>query len=135
MPPSGAPRAMRSASPSLDETKVDYGGKEMMVKAEKNGKKLLLPIDVVTMDEFLDPIDKADVSTVVVDADKIPADREGADIGPKTVALYSDAVKEAKTVVWNGPMGIFENPVLAAKHQGSCPGSGRCGRYDHHRRR
>ena len=97
----------------LDETKVDYC-KEMMEKAEKNGKKLLLPIDVVTIDEFPDPIDKADVSTVVVDADKIPADREGADIGPKTVALYSDAVKEAKTVVWNGPMGIFENPVLAA---------------------
>ncbi|MEE3480952.1 MAG: phosphoglycerate kinase [Lachnospiraceae bacterium] len=97
----------------LDETKVDYC-KEMMEKAEKNGKKLLLPIDVVTIGEFPDPIDKADVPTVVVDADKIPADREGADIGPKTVALYSDAVKNAKTVVWNGPMGIFENPVLAA---------------------
>ena len=97
----------------LDETKVDYC-KEMMEKAEKNGKKLLLPIDTVCIDEFPNPIDKADIATVVVDADQIPADKEGADIGPKTVALYEEAVKSAKTVVWNGPMGVFENPVLAA---------------------
>ena len=97
----------------LDETKVDYC-KEMMEKAEKAGKKLLLPIDTVCIDEFPNPIDKADIATVVVDADQIPADKEGADIGPKTVALYEEAVKSAKTVVWNGPMGVFENPVLAA---------------------
>lgn len=97
----------------LDETKVDYC-KEMMEKAEKSGKKLLLPIDTVTINAFPDPIDDASIATEVADADKIPADKEGADIGPKTIELYSDAVKSAKTVVWNGPMGIFENPVLAA---------------------
>ena len=86
----------------------------MMEKAEKNGKKLLLPVDTICIDEFPDPIDKADIATCSVDADKIPADKEGADIGPKTVALYEEAVKSAKTVVWNGPMGVFENPVLAA---------------------
>ena len=95
----------------LDETKIDYC-KEMMDKAEKLGKQLLLPIDTVTIADFPSPID-APIDTVTVDADKIPADREGADIGPKTIALYSDAVKNAKTVVWNGPMGIFENPILA----------------------
>ena len=97
----------------LDETKVDYC-KEMMEKAEKSGKKLLLPIDTVTISAFPDPIDNPSIETEVHDADKIPADKEGADIGPKTIELYSDAVKSAKTVVWNGPMGIFENPVLAA---------------------
>ncbi len=97
----------------LDETKVDYC-KEMMEKAEKSGKKLLLPIDTVTISAFPDPIDNPSIETEVPDADKIPADKEGADIGPKTIELYSDAVKSAKTVVWNGPMGIFENPVLAA---------------------
>ncbi len=86
----------------------------MMEKAEKSGKKLLLPIDTVTINAFPDPIDDASIATEVADADKIPADKEGADIGPKTIELYSDAVKSAKTVVWNGPMGIFENPVLAA---------------------
>ncbi len=96
----------------LDESKVDYC-KEMMDKAESLGKKILLPIDVVTIGEFPSPID-APIDTVVADAEAIPADREGADIGPKTIALYSDAVKAAKTVVWNGPMGIFENPILAA---------------------
>ena len=97
----------------LDETKIDYC-KEMIEKAEKNGKKLLLPIDTVLIDAFPDPIDKADIATQVVKADAIPADKEGADIGPETAALYADAVKNAKTVVWNGPMGVFENPVLAA---------------------
>ena len=97
----------------LDETKIDYC-KEMMEKAEKSGKKLLLPIDTVTISAFPDPIDNPSIETEVHDADKIPADKEGADIGPKTIELYSDAVKSAKTVVWNGPMGIFENPVLAA---------------------
>ena len=96
----------------LDETKIDYC-KEMMEKAEKSGKKLLLPIDTVCIDDFPNPIDDPSIATTIVDADKIPADKEGADIGPKTIALYADAVKSAKTVVWNGPMGVFENPVLA----------------------
>ncbi len=96
----------------LDESKVDYC-KEMIEKAESLGKKLLLPVDTVCIPSFPDPID-APVDTVVVAADQIPADQEGADIGPETIALYSEAVKTAKTVVWNGPMGVFENPILAA---------------------
>ncbi|MCR5716473.1 MAG: phosphoglycerate kinase [Lachnospiraceae bacterium] len=96
----------------LDETKIDYC-KEMIEKAEKNGKQLLLPVDTVLIDEFPNPIDDPSIKTAVVDADKMPADKEGADIGEKTRKLYADAVKTAKTVVWNGPMGVFENPVLA----------------------
>ncbi|MBR2560884.1 MAG: phosphoglycerate kinase [Eubacterium sp.] len=96
----------------LDESKVEYC-KEMIEKAESLGKKLLLPVDTVCIPSFPDPID-APVDTVVVAADQIPADQEGADIGPETIALYSEAVKTAKTVVWNGPMGVFENPILAA---------------------
>ena len=95
----------------LDETKIDYC-REMMAKAEASGVRLLLPVDVVTVAAFPNPID-APVDTVVVDADKIPADREGVDIGPRTRELYAAAVLEAKTVVWNGPMGVFENPELA----------------------
>ncbi|MBR1758186.1 MAG: phosphoglycerate kinase [Lachnospiraceae bacterium] len=95
----------------LDETKIDYC-KEMMDKAESLGKKLLLPVDTVVTDHFPDPID-GDIAIEVVDADKIPADKMGMDIGPKTRALYAEAVKSAKTVVWNGPMGVFENPILA----------------------
>ena len=96
----------------LDESKIDYC-KEMMAKAEKNGVKLVLPVDTVTTAEFPNPID-APIETLVVDSDKIPADRMGMDIGPKTRELYAEAVKDAKTVVWNGPMGVFENPTLAA---------------------
>ena len=96
----------------VDDTKIDYC-KEMMEKAEKLGKKLLLPIDAVTIADFPNPID-APVEVEVVSVDAIPAEREGVDIGPKTAALYADAVKSAKTVVWNGPMGVFENPTLAA---------------------
>ena len=96
----------------VDDTKLDYC-KEMIEKAEKNGKKLLLPIDTTVVESFPDPID-AEVSVEIVDADKIPADKEGLDIGTKTQALFADAVKSAKTVVWNGPMGVFENPTLAA---------------------
>ena len=96
----------------LDDSKIDYC-KEMMDKAEKLGKQLLLPVDTVCTDAFPDPID-AEIATVVVDADKIPADKMGMDIGPKTIELYAGAVKSAKTVVWNGPMGVFENPILAA---------------------
>ena len=97
----------------LDESKIDYC-KEMIAKAEANGKKLLLPVDTVLIENFPDPIDNPDIKTEVVKADAIPADKEGADIGPETAALYAEAVKTAKTVVWNGPMGVFENPVLAA---------------------
>ena len=97
----------------LDESKIDYC-KEMIAKAEAAGKKLLLPVDTVLIESFPDPIDNPDIKTEVVKADAIPADKEGADIGPETAALYAEAVKSAKTVVWNGPMGVFENPVLAA---------------------
>ena len=96
----------------LDESKIDYC-REMMDKAAAAGVEILLPVDCVTIKAFPDPID-APVDTVVVDADAIPADAEGADIGPKTAELYANAVKAAKTVVWNGPMGVFENPTLAA---------------------
>ena len=96
----------------VDNEKIEYC-KEMMEKAQKLGKKLLLPVDSVTIAEFPNPID-APVETQVYDVANMPADREGCDIGPKTAALYADAVKSAKTVVWNGPMGVFENPTLAA---------------------
>ena len=95
----------------LDESKIDYC-KDMMAKAEAKGVKLLLPVDVVVADSFPDPIDgPIDVTTVAADA--IPADKEGLDVGEKTCALFASAVKGAKTVVWNGPMGVFENPTLA----------------------
>ena len=93
------------------DTKIDYC-KEMMAKAEKLGKKLLLPVDAVTIADFPSPID-APVEVTVCDVKDMPADREGCDIGPKTQELYADAVKTAETVVWNGPMGVFENPTLA----------------------
>ena len=96
----------------LDETKIEYC-QNMLKKAEEKGVKLLLPIDTVCVKAFLDPIDAA-VETVVVDCDKIPADMEGCDIGPKSAALFAETVKTAKTVIWNGPMGVFENPTLAA---------------------
>ena len=95
----------------VDDTKIDYC-KEMMDKAEKLGKKLLLPIDTTIADGFPNPID-AEIAVEVVASDAIPADKEGLDIGTKTAELYADAVKSAKTVVWNGPMGVFENPILA----------------------
>ena len=95
----------------VDDEKLDYC-KEMIAKAESMGKKLLLPIDTTVAASFPNPID-AEIEVQVVDADKIPADMEGLDIGTKTAELYADAVKSAKTVVWNGPMGVFENPILA----------------------
>lgn len=95
----------------LDEEKIDYC-KEMIAKAEKEGKKLLLPVDTVVTKAFPDPID-ADVEIKTVDSDKIPSDMMGMDIGEKTRALYAEAIHSAKSVVWNGPMGVFENPVLA----------------------
>ena len=96
----------------LDETKVDYC-KEMMEKADKLGKKLLLPIDTTVAAAFPDPID-APVETSTYLNEDMPADQMGCDIGPKTVELYASKVKSAKTVLWNGPMGLFENPALAA---------------------
>ena len=95
----------------VDDTKIDYC-KEMLEKAKANGKALLLPVDTVTASEFPNPID-APVEVTVCDVKDMPADREGCDIGPKTAELYAEAVKTAKTVVWNGPMGVFENPTLA----------------------
>ena len=95
----------------LDDTKIDYC-KEMIAKAEQLGKKLYLPIDTVVTKSFPDPID-AEIEVKTVDSDSIPADMMGMDIGEKTRDLYADAVKTAKTVVWNGPMGVFENPILA----------------------
>ena len=95
----------------VDDEKIDYC-KEMMAKAEKLGKNLYLPIDTTVADGFPNPID-AEIEVSVVAADAIPADKEGLDIGPKTRELFADAVKNAKTVVWNGPMGVFENPILA----------------------
>jgi len=94
-----------------DDSKLDYC-KEMLEKAQKLGKKLVLPVDTVVTDHFPDPID-GDIETAVVDSDKIPTDKMGMDIGPKTRELYAEAVRTAKTVVWNGPMGVFENPILA----------------------
>ncbi len=95
----------------VDEEKIDYC-KEMMEKAEKLGKKLLLPIDTTVAKEFPSPID-AQIDVTVVPASEIPADQMGLDIGTETAKTFADAVKSAKTVVWNGPMGVFENPILA----------------------
>ncbi len=95
----------------VDDEKLDYC-KEMIAKAEKLGKKLLLPVDTTIAAEFPNPID-AEIEVSVVDSNAIPADKMGLDIGTKTAELYAEAVKSAKTVVWNGPMGVFENPILA----------------------
>ena len=96
----------------VDDTKIDYC-KDMIAKAEELGKQLLLPIDTTITSEFPNPID-APIEVENVDVDAIPAEMQGLDIGVKTQALFADAVKNAKTVVWNGPMGVFENPILAA---------------------
>lgn len=96
----------------VDDSKLDYC-KEMMDKAAKLGKKLLLPVDTTVVAAFPNPID-APVEVEHVSVDAMPSDKEGVDIGPKTCEIYADAVKNAKTVVWNGPMGVFENPTLAA---------------------
>ena len=95
----------------VDDEKIDYC-KEMMAKAEKLGKNLYLPIDTTEADGFPNPID-AEIEVSVVAANAIPADKEGLDIGPATCEKFAEAVKTAKTVVWNGPMGVFENPILA----------------------
>ena len=95
----------------VDEEKVDYC-REMLEKAAANGKELCLPIDTVVADAFPDPID-AEIPVEVVPSNAIPADKMGLDIGPETIKLFSEKVAAAGTVVWNGPMGVFENPVLA----------------------
>ena len=95
----------------VDDEKLEYC-KEMLAKAESLGKKILLPVDSVVASSFPNPID-AEIEVETVDSDKIPADKMGLDIGEKTQALFAEAVKSAKTVVWNGPMGVFENPILA----------------------
>ncbi len=95
----------------LDEEKIDYC-KQMIEKAEKLGKELVLPVDTVVTSAFPDPID-AEIAVETVPADKIPADKMGMDIGEKTRELYASKIKNAKSVIWNGPMGVFENPTLA----------------------
>ena len=95
----------------VDDEKIDYC-KEMMDKAEKLGKNLYLPVDTTIAKEFPNPID-AEIEVSVVPSDQIPADMMGLDIGTETAEKFADAVKSAKTVVWNGPMGVFENPILA----------------------
>ncbi len=111
----------------FDAEKVEYC-KDMMVKAEEKGVKLLLPVDTVVTKSFPDPID-AEIEISEVDADAIPADMMGMDIGSKTRVLFAEALKDAKTVVWNGPMGVFENPLLAkgtefvAAAVADCPGT------------
>lgn len=95
----------------VDDEKLDYC-KEMIAKAEKLGKKLLLPCDTAVAAGFPNPID-AKIDVTIVDVDKMPADQMGLDIGTQAAKEFADAVKSAKTVVWNGPMGVFENPVLA----------------------
>ena len=95
----------------VDDTKLDYC-REMVEKAAKLGKKLLLPVDAAVAASFPDPID-APIEVQNVSVNAIPADTMGLDIGPETAKLYADTVKSAKTVVWNGPMGVFENPTLA----------------------
>ncbi len=95
----------------LDNEKIDYC-KEMMAKAEAKGVKLLLPVDTVVAASFPDPID-GEISVETVPSNAIPEDKMGLDIGEKSRALFAEAAKSAKTVVWNGPMGVFENPTLA----------------------
>ena len=111
----------------VDDEKIDYC-REMIEKAKANGKELLLPCDTVVAASFPDPID-APIETEVVSSDAIPADKQGLEIGPATAKLFADKVKAAKTVVWNGPMGVFENPILAvgtnevAKALAECEGT------------
>ena len=95
----------------VDDTKLDYC-REMLLKAEKLGKKILLPVDAAVAASFPNPID-AEIEVKIVSADAIPADMMGLDIGTESAKMFAEAVKSAKTVVWNGPMGVFENPVLA----------------------
>ena len=96
----------------VDDEKLQYC-KDMLAKAKDKGCEILLPVDAVCASSFPDPIDDKNLPVKTVDINAIPADMLGLDIGPKTQELFANAVKNAKTVVWNGPMGVFENPVLA----------------------
>ena len=96
----------------VDDEKLQYC-KAMLAKAKDKGCEILLPVDAVCASSFPDPIDDKNLPVKTVDINAIPADMLGLDIGPKTQELFANAVKNAKTVVWNGPMGVFENPVLA----------------------
>ncbi len=96
----------------VDDEKIDYC-KEMIAKAQSMGKELLLPVDTVIAKEFPDPID-APVDVKTVSSKEIPADMMGLDIGTQTRKLFAEKIANAKTVIWNGPMGVFENPTLAA---------------------
>ena len=107
-----AAKGYEVGSSLVDNEKIDYC-KEMMKKAEEKGVKLLLPVDTAVAASFPDPID-APIDVKMVAADAMPAGMMGLDIGPETEKLFADAVKASKTVVWNGPMGVFENPTLAA---------------------
>lgn len=104
-------KGLETGTSLVDDSKIEYC-KEMIAKAEKLGKKLYLPVDTLMSDSFPDPID-APIEVVDYQATNLPADKMGLDIGPKSCELFADAVKSAKTVIWNGPMGVFENPVLA----------------------
>ena len=96
----------------VDDEKLQYC-KDMLAKAKEKGCEILLPVDAVCAASFPDPIDDKNLPVKTVDINAIPSDMLGLDIGPKTQELFANAVKNAKTVVWNGPMGVFENPVLA----------------------
>lgn len=104
-------KGYETGSSLVDDTKIDYC-KDMLAKAEEKGVKMLLPVDNIVADHFPDPIDE-DIATQVIDSDNLPEHTMGMDIGPKTAALFAEEVSNAKTVVWNGPMGVFENPNLA----------------------
>ena len=107
-----AARGAEVGTSLVDDSKIDYC-KDMLAKADKLGKKIYLPVDTAIAASFPDPID-AQISVEYVDSDKIPADKMGLDIGPKTAKLFAEVIKSAKTVIWNGPMGVVENPTLAA---------------------
>ncbi len=104
-------QGMEIGTSLVDNEKIDYCA-DMLARAKEKGVSIVLPVDCVVAKAFPDPID-AEIETKVVAANEIPADMMGLDIGPKTAELFADAIKSAKTVVWNGPMGVFENPILA----------------------
>ena len=106
-----AAKGYEVGSSLLDSEKIEYC-REMMQQAQEKNVRLLLPVDSVVASAFPDPID-AKIEVETVPSDKIPSDKMGLDIGEKTRALFADAIKSAKTVVWNGPMGVFENPTLS----------------------
>ena len=105
----------------LDAAKIDFA-KEMITQAEAKGVKLLLPIDNVVADDFKNP-----TFSKIVPSDQIPADLEGVDIGPETIKLFAAAINGAKTVIWNGPMGVFEVPQFAVGTKAIAEALSKCG--------